>query len=193
MLSADNLINIFNEYRQWAIIISLSISILISLVGILPSIFITCANIIFFGPTAGFTISLIGETIGGYITLKIYRLGLKSTSEKIKGKFPLLDKLLISEGIQAGIIIFEGRIIPFMPSGFVTLAASLSKVNDYIFILATLMGKIPSIALETLISIDLINIQENYLRLFLTIITLFLILIINKIFLKSKTKNKFIK
>lgn len=186
MFNTENLIHIFNEYIDWAIVISLTISILISLAGVLPSIFITCANIMFFGPKAGFAISLIGETLGGYITFKIYRLGLKSTSEKIKGKFALLDKLLISEGTKAGLIIFEGRLIPFMPSGFVTLAASLSKVNDYTFIIATLLGKIPSIALETLISYDLINIQENYLRLFLTMLTLLFVLIINNIFFKSK-------
>ena len=89
--------------------------------------------------------------------------------------------------IKAGIFIFEGRIIPFIPSGFVTLAASISNVNDKIFILSTFLGKIPSIALETLVSYDLINIQENYIRLSLTLVALLSIFIYMKL---SKPKER---
>lgn len=188
MFNPENLLEIFNQYKEFALLISLLISILIALFGIIPSVFVTGANIIFFGPLWGFTISLLGETIGGWITFKVYRLGLKTISEKIKGKYILIDKLLVSSGPKAGIFILEGRIIPFIPSGFVTLAASISSVNDKIFILSTFIGKIPSIALETLVSYDLINIQENYIRLALTLVALLSLLIYLKFF-KNKEKN----
>lgn len=188
MFNPENLLEIFNQYKEFALLISLLISILIALFGIIPSVFVTGANIIFFGPLWGFTISLLGETIGGWITFKVYRLGLKSISGKIKGKYILIDKLLVSSGTKAGIFILEGRIIPFIPSGFVTLAASISSVNDKIFILSTFLGKIPSIALETLVSYDLINIQENYIRLALTLVALLSLLIYLKFF-KNKEKN----
>ncbi|MEG2018426.1 MAG: VTT domain-containing protein [Clostridium sp.] len=188
MFNPENLIEIFNQYKEFALLISLLISILIALFGIIPSVFVTGANIIFFGPLWGFAISLLGETIGGWITFKVYRLGLKTISEKIKGKYILIDKLLVSSGTKAGIFILEGRIIPFIPSGFVTLAASISSVNDKIFIISTFLGKIPSIALETLVSYDLINIQENYIRLALTLVALLSLLIYLK-FYKSKEKK----
>ncbi|MDU4891992.1 MAG: VTT domain-containing protein [Clostridium sp.] len=187
MFNLENLLEIFNQYKDFALLISLIMSILIALSGIIPSVFVTGANIIFFGPLLGFTISLLGETIGGWMTFKIYRLGLKSVSEKIKGKYALIDKILMSNGLKAGIFIFEGRIIPFIPSGFVTLAASISNVNDKIFILSTFLGKIPSIALETLVSYDLINIQENYIRLSLTLVALLSIFIYMKL---SKPKER---
>lgn len=175
MFSIESLTNIFNEYHEIAIIISLLLSIAISLIGVLPSIFVTGANIVFFGPIGGFIISLLGEVIGGYITFKIYRFGFKSSVESLKGKYKLIDNLIISNGKKAGLLIFEGRLLPFVPSGFVTLAASLSNVKSWNFILATLFGKIPSIALESLVSYDMINIKENYLRLVITIVSVILV------------------
>ncbi len=48
MLNVDNMIAIFYEYNNIAFIISIVVSIIIALIGILPSVFVTCANIIFF-------------------------------------------------------------------------------------------------------------------------------------------------
>lgn len=185
MFNAENLLELFNQYREIALFISLFISLLIALSGVIPSVFVTYANIIFFGPFWGFTISLLGETLSGWITFKVYRLGLKSANEKIKGRYNLLDKLIVSTGSKAGALIFQGRIIPFIPSGFVTLAASISSVNDKIFIFSTFLGKIPSIALETLVSYDLINIKKNYLRLGLTMFSLLSLPLIKKLFFNS--------
>ena len=181
MLSIESVMELFIEYSNVAILISLILSVLVSLVGVLPSIFITGANILFFGPVEGFIISLLGETIGGAITFKVYRMGLKRGIESISGRYKLLDKLVNSGGNRAGILIFEGRLLPFMPSGFVTLAASLSNVKIGTYTIATFLGKIPSIALESLISYDVLNISENYLRLGITIIAICLLVITLKI------------
>lgn len=177
MLNVDNMIAIFYEYNNIAFIISIVVSIIIALIGILPSVFVTCANIIFFGPVKGFFISLAGETIGGYITFLVYRIGIKKVASDFISKYKILDKLQKSRGIKSGLIIFEGRLLPFIPSGFVTLAASMSGVEGWMFILATLLGKIPSIFLEVMISYDFINIEENYLRLFLSLVAIILIYI----------------
>lgn len=185
MFDTGSIINIFEQYRNAAAVISILISIIISLAGILPSIFVTGANIMFFGPVYGFIISLMGETIGGYITFRLYRLGLKKKAELFKDKYKLLGEIVESRGRRACMLIMEGRIIPFIPSGFVTLAASLSSVNGAGFTLATFIGKIPSILVESLVSYDVINIQENYIRLGFTVIGLILIMITVK-----KKQNK---
>ncbi len=184
MFNLDNIVNLFQEYSMYSIPISLIISIIIALLGVVPSIFVTGANIIFFGPVLGFTISLLGETIGGYITFIVYRLGFKKGAENIKNKNVLLKKIVESEGVRIGFLIFEGRLIPFIPSGFVTLAASVSNVNGLTFNIATFFGKIPSIALEALVSYDLINIEQNYIRLGITLIAIALVY-----FTLKKTKN----
>lgn len=172
MFNVNDILEILKNNSSMAIPISLLISIGISLVGILPSVFVTGANIVFFGPVNGFLISLLGETIGAYITFIVYRLGFKKKIEKFTNKHRLISEIVKSDGKKAGLLIFEGRIIPFIPSGVITLAASISNVNIVIFTFATLIGKAPSIALESLISYDIININENWLRLVITFIGL---------------------
>lgn len=175
MFNLDYIVNLFQEYSMYSIPISLFISVVIALSGVIPSIFITGANIVFFGPIWGFIISLLGEVIGGYITFIVYRLGFKKGVENIKDKHTLLKAIVEGQGKKVGLLIFEGRLIPFIPSGFVTLAAAISNVNGVIFNFATFFGKIPSIALEALISYDLINIEQNYIRLVFTLIGIFLL------------------
>lgn len=172
MLNVNDILEILKNNSSIAIPISLLISIGISLIGILPSVFVTGANIVFFGPRNGFIISLLGETIGAYITFTVYRFGFKKKIEKFTERNKLISKIAKSDGKEAGLLIFEGRIIPFIPSGVITFAASISNVNSRIFTISTLIGKIPSIALEALISYDIINIYDNWIRLILTLIGL---------------------
>ena len=69
----DNVLRLLSEYSQYAIIISILISIIIAILGLVPSVFVTGANLIFFGPFLGFIVSLAGETIGNYISFKLYK------------------------------------------------------------------------------------------------------------------------
>lgn len=146
--------------------------------------FVTGANILFFGPIYGFLISLFGETIGAYITFYVYRKGTKKTVEKFVDKNLLLKKIVDSSGKKASFLVFQGRLIPFIPSGFITLAAAISSIKAIPFTIATLLGKIPSIGLEALISYDFINIKENWIRFFITILGVIMIMITLK-----KNKN----
>lgn len=185
MFNVNDMLEILKNNSSIAIPISIFISIGISLAGIFPSVFVTGANIVFFGPIQGFIISLIGETIGAYITFIVYRLGFKKRIEKFTDKQSLLTKIVNSNGKSAGLLICQGRIIPFMPSGIITLAASISNVDGITFIVATLIGKTPSIALEALVSYELINIYNNWIRLSITVISLIFILLT----LKKETFN----
>ena len=172
VFNSEILIEVFQQYQGIAALISLTISVLVALVGVIPSVFVTAANILFFGPWMGFIISLLGEVIGGYISFLAYRKGFKKATEKLVGKYKLIDRLVHSDGMKAGLLIFQGRLLPFVPSGIVTLASSVSNVSGTIYNIATLLGKIPSIALEVLISYQFINIEENLLNLVITIVIL---------------------
>jgi uncharacterized membrane protein YdjX (TVP38/TMEM64 family) len=177
MFNSNDMVEILRNYSSLAIPTSLLISIVISLSGVLPSIFITGANIVFFGPIKGFLISLLGETIGAYIAFTVYRLGFKKKLEKFTDKYKLLSTIVNSKGKKSGFLIFQGRLIPFIPSGVITLAASISNVNASMFNIATLIGKAPSIALEALVSYDVINFQDSWIRLFITVIGIVLIMV----------------
>ncbi|MGL5820553.1 MAG: TVP38/TMEM64 family protein [Sarcina sp.] len=174
MFSVDNFVEILNNYGNLAILISLVVSIIIALLGILPSVFVTGANIIVFGPIKGFLISLLGEVIGGVITFYLYRLGFKKTVEGLS-KYKLIDKIVHSKGKKAAMLIFEARLLPFIPSGFVTFAAAISEVTIIPYTVATILGKIPSIGIEAIVSYDIININQNFFKLVLTILALILV------------------
>lgn len=185
MFSVDNFVHILNSYSYIAIPISLLVSIVIALLGVIPSFFVTGANIVFFGPINGFLISLLGEVIGGVITFYLYRFGFKKRAE-VLSKYKMIDNIMKSKGKRAGFLIFEARLLPFIPSGFVTLAAAISEVTIGPYFIATILGKIPSIGLEAIVSYDLININDNFIRLFITLSSIVLIYVT----LKFKNKNK---
>ena len=186
MFNVDSFVDILNNYSNLAILISLIVSVVIALLGVLPSFFVTGANIIFFGPVEGFLISVLGEVIGGVITFSLYRLGFKKKVEGLS-KYKLIDKIIHSDGKKAAFLIFEARLLPFVPSGFVTFAASISDVKIIPYTVATILGKIPSIALEAVVSYDLINIDDNFIRLFITLSAVVLIFVTLKL---GKFKNK---
>lgn len=172
----DNLVNILNTYSFIAIPISLTVSIIIALLGVIPSVFVTGANIIFFGPINGFLISLFGEVIGGVITFYLYRFGFKKKASSLS-KYKMIENIINSKGKKAAFLIFEARLLPFIPSGFVTLGAAISEITILPYFIATFFGKIPSIALEAIVSYDLININDNFIRLIITILSIILIYI----------------
>jgi uncharacterized membrane protein YdjX (TVP38/TMEM64 family) len=153
-----------------AVPVSLSISIIIAVAGIIPTIFVTGANVLFFGPVNGFLISWIGEVAGAGISFYIYKKGFKSKFESIKIKYHFIELIMDASGIKAGLLIFQARLLPLIPSGIVTFAASISNTGFVVFLTASAAGKIPSIFLETLVSYDVLNFNENWLRLLLTIL-----------------------
>ena len=144
----NSLLQLFKEYPHLAIVISICISILIAVIGVIPSVFITAANILFFGFRNGTIISFLGETIGAGIAFLLYRRGFKKTVEKRLDKYPKVKRLINAENKEASYLIFSLRLIPFVPSGLITFAAAVGKVSFSIFIVASSLGKLPALLME---------------------------------------------
>lgn len=144
----NSLLQLFREYHDLAILISICISIIIALLGVVPSVFITAANILFFGFWNGTLISFLGEAMGAAIAFYLYRKGFKKTVEKRLDQYPKLKRLINATGKEAFGLIFSLRLIPFVPSGLITFAAAVGKVSPPIFITASSLGKIPALLIE---------------------------------------------
>lgn len=144
----ENLLQFFIEQQQWAILISLLLSILIAVLGIIPSYFITAANVLFFGFWPGLIISIIGESIGAGLAFILYRKGFQQKLQQKLLAYPKLTVLISAEGKKAFWLILLCRIIPFIPSGLVSFGASLGKVTFFIFFMASTIGKIPALLIE---------------------------------------------
>jgi uncharacterized membrane protein YdjX (TVP38/TMEM64 family) len=145
----NHFFQVLEQYPQLAVMISIFISILIAVIGVLPSFFITAANILFFGFWNGTLISFIGESIGAAIAFLLYRRGFKKTMESKLLKYENLKKLLSAQNKEAFQLIFSLRLIPYVPSGLITFAAAIGNVSFNYFLVASSLGKIPALLLES--------------------------------------------
>ncbi|USG63373.1 VTT domain-containing protein [Brevibacillus ruminantium] len=160
--------------RSWgifAIIASLLINVLISVAGVLPSLFLSAANAVVFGLWGGFLISLTGEILGAVVSFLLYRWGI-SRSEKLQkvGETRLLRRLAEMSRARRLLTLILLRVNPLIPSGVVNVGASFSKIPFADFFLATVIGKTPSLVMETFIGHDLVFLAENKLRLLIAIL-----------------------
>ncbi len=144
----DILLQLFREYQNLAIVISICISIIIAIMGVVPSVFITAANILFFGFWNGMFISFLGEAIGAAIAFLVYRKGFKKTVEKRLDKYPKVNRLIHAQDKEAFFLVLALRLIPFVPSGLITFAAAVGKISFLIFISASSLGKLPALLIE---------------------------------------------
>jgi uncharacterized membrane protein YdjX (TVP38/TMEM64 family) len=144
----NNFFQVLEQYPQLAVIISIFLSILIAVVGVLPSFFITAANILFFGFWNGTFISFIGESVGAAVAFILYRKGFKKAMEARLLQYKKLKKLLSAQNKEAFQLVFSLRLIPYVPSGLITFAAAIGNVSFNYFLVASSLGKIPALLLE---------------------------------------------
>ena len=142
--------NMIGQPLLLAILLSLMVNIVISIAGVIPSTFVTAANIIYFGFAGGLAVSIIGEALGAIVSFLLYRKGIKKLEETFSAKrsLKLLERLKNTGGLEAFFLVLLLRIFPFAPSGLVTLAASFSKIGAVSFAVSSTIGKIPALFIE---------------------------------------------
>ncbi|MGG0935844.1 VTT domain-containing protein [Brevibacillus centrosporus] len=160
--------------RSWGIlgiIGSIVLNIIISVAGVLPSIFLSGANAIVYGLVGGFFVSLTGEVLGATAAFLLYRYGLqKSKGLKKLEKFSWIQHINGASRFRKGLAIFLLRMNPLIPSGVINLGAALTTISFADFLLATLVGKIPSMVFETFVGHDLVYLSENKSRLIISLL-----------------------
>jgi uncharacterized membrane protein YdjX (TVP38/TMEM64 family) len=144
----DQIAHLLDTYHELAIIWSILINIFISIIGFIPSVFLTALNIKLFGFFGGFIISLVGETLGALVSFWLYRLGFQYFVQNKTSHYPKVQRLLLVQGKEAFYLILSLRLVPFIPSSLVTLFAALGKVSWISFTLASTIGKIPALFME---------------------------------------------
>ena len=173
------------SFGIWTVAVSILVNIIINLAGVIPTVFISGANGIVFGLVWGTVISWLGECAGTVIAFVLWRNLLQSVAKKLIARSPYLSKaneFSASNGFKAMLI---ARLIPLAPSGIITILGAVSSLSFRDMALATLLGKLPSIALEVLLGHDLAFAQDNKLRL----AVLVLVLLLSYVYLWRK-KNK---
>ena len=67
--------------------------------------------------------------------------------------------------------------MPYVPSGLVTRAGVVSSMSLFPFMLATALGKLPSITLEVLIAYQLIQLSKLWLAIIFTLVFIITIVV----------------
>lgn len=148
---ANTLLQWFPNHWLLMVLISIGLNILIAITGILPSTFITVGTVGFFGFKIGLFILIVGEAAGAIVSFILYRKGVNKLSsyskiQHFENKF--LGKLKNTDGMTAIILVILLRILPFVPSGAVTLTSALSKMRLLTFSVASTLGKVPALFIE---------------------------------------------
>ncbi|EHQ88517.1 TVP38/TMEM64 family protein [Desulfosporosinus youngiae] len=154
---------------QWgwiSIFVDLFIIALLALFPVVPFALMAGVNTLAFGWVGGFLLSLAGSLLGASLGFGLSRtLGQDWAQPKI-GKLGKWGTLI--EGNSFSIILIS-RFIPILPSAAVNYAAGLSLISFPMFLLASLIGKIPMILWESWIGHDFWQLAENPSRFLLAL------------------------
>lgn len=130
---------------------SIILNLIVAISGVLPSTFITVGTVGVFGLEKALLILICGEALGAIVSFILYRKGVQkflSFPKMGNSQNKYLAKLRNSKGMTTFFIVLFLRILPFVPSGAVTLTAALSKMNLLSFCFASTIGKIPALFIE---------------------------------------------
>ena len=170
--NVNGLVEYLRSFGPWAILISFVLDVLINAGSVFPSIFLSTANGLIFGLPLGITISWLAETTGVVISFYLMRFFFRDTAQKLIEKsnsLKSIDEASSKHGLE-----------PYFPSGILTAVGAVSSMRARDYIIANLIGKFPSTALEVVIGHDVVNFQEHSQR--LTI----LILVVGAVFFAYK-------
>lgn len=159
------LIEYLGSFGPWSMAVSFLLDVLINAVGFLPSIFISTANGLIFGLPWGITISWLAETVGVVISFILMRFFFRDTAEVLIEKSNALQHLDSASGKDGFWWMMFARALPYFPSGLLTAVGALSSISLRDYVLANLLGKLPSTALEVVIGHDVVNFGEHSKRL----------------------------
>lgn len=129
------------------IIISIVLNSAIAVAGVLPSAFLTALNVHVLGFGIGVIVSIIGEAVGAVLSFILYR---KALHKYTLPDGTRLKRLREADGVEAWLLVLGMRLMPFVPSGFVTLSAAFSRMTLPVFAFVSTIGKVPALLIEAL-------------------------------------------
>lgn len=163
------------SFGPWAMVISFILDVLINAGSVFPSIFLSTANGLLFGLPMGILISWLAETTGVVISFYLMRFFFRSAAEKLIEKSNSLKHIDEASGKHGLEWMAFARALPYFPSGILTAVGAVSSISARDYIIANLIGKFPSTALEVVIGHDVVNYQQNSYRLAILVVIVALI------------------
>ncbi len=128
--------------------------VLAVIVGPIPTVPISVASGMLFGPIAGFGYAMLGALFGAGLSFWLARLAGQPLIERLAGRHVVFcpqcsDRLLFW-------VVLGCRLFPFISFALVSYAAGLTAMSLRAFLLATALGMIPMTALYIAIGTSLV-------------------------------------
>ena len=161
----EDTLNFLRSFGNWALIVSFLIDVLINALGFLPSIFISTANGLLFGIQLGILVSWLAESVGVIISFLLMRFIFREYALLLIHKSRRLQDVDNFSGRNGLQLMLLARTMPYFPSGILTAIGAISQISLRDYVIATFVGKFPSVALEVVIGHDVVNFQQNMDRL----------------------------
>jgi uncharacterized membrane protein YdjX (TVP38/TMEM64 family) len=176
------------SFGPWALIISFLLDVIINAGSVFPSIFLSTANGLIFGLPIGITVSWLAETTGVVLSFLLMRFFFRDSAEELIKKAHRLediDKASEKDGVYW---MTFARALPYFPSGILTAIGAVSRMSVKDYVIANLIGKFPSTALEVVIGHDVVQLRTHMFRLTVLIILVAIIFyVIHKYVLHKKS------
>ncbi len=161
----------------------LLVNLAVGALGFVPSVLITAVNIQFFGLYGGAVLTLTGEIVGALLGFYLYRYGFSKVDPRwLQHRF--WSKFQLQSPKQVFSLVILLRLLPFVPSGFITAGAALTLIRARSFWIASSLGKIPAVILELAAVYGIIQFVPKIVQ-----FSLFGIVLITALFMWIKSKK----
>ncbi|WNS79991.1 VTT domain-containing protein [Domibacillus sp. DTU_2020_1001157_1_SI_ALB_TIR_016] len=143
----EGLLAIVNEGGTYAVLVSMLLVAICVFVPIVP--FPVLAGLIggIFGTAEGVLVTLSGSMIGTMLFFYIARYGFKEWAQAKLDRYPQVKDYEDKLHKNAFLAILLVRLVPVVPSPVVNIVCGLSRVNGFVFLIASAIGKLPNILL----------------------------------------------
>lgn len=177
-----------NSFKIFAPIVYIVMFAIVPLTFFPDSILAISSGLIF-GFYKGYIYTTIGALLGGSIAFFLARyIGYDLLKKISNDKLSKIEKLINANGFY---IIFLLRLIPLFPFDIISYGAGLTSVDYKQFLLATLLGTIPGIAVFTNIGASTLDISGTsfYISIAMLILLFAISILLKKKFLNNKLKE----
>ncbi|MCC2686717.1 MAG: hypothetical protein K0R75_3616 [Paenibacillaceae bacterium] len=187
-LTHTNVIQLANYMRSlggYAFLIGMLAVLLQTVVPVVPFVLIAGANVIVFGLWNGFLINYSMSLVGASLAFIFAKYFAHDWIARRISRFPQVVSFNQQLERQGFLYVLIGRLIPVIPSSAINHGAGITRIKFIPFLLATCIGKLPIVFLESFIGYDLLHFRKNHTRL-LILLAIFCLLF----YLGNKFKHK---
>lgn len=177
------------SFGAYAAVLGMLAVLFQTIIPFVPFVLVAGANVLVFGLGWGFTINYFMSVFGALIAFLFARYYAHEAIARRLERYPLMhvfNKKLEKHGL---FYVLSGRLIPVIPSAAINFGSGLTKIRIRDFLVATVLGKIPIILLESFIGHDLVHFHENRGRLLLLLL-IFAVLLAAGSIIKMKLSGK---